>query len=63
VATLLDAAGSYVEDFDNIPLNSAIGYITLQHTLAGHKQEIQSRPGSQIGGGEGTDAASGPRDG
>ncbi len=44
----------YVEHYNDIPLNSAIGYITPKDMLAGHHQEIQADRGSEIGGGEGT---------
>ena len=32
----------YVEHYNNVRLNSAIGYITPKDTLAGRRQEIQS---------------------
>src|SRR6058998_1408179 len=32
----------YVEHFNNVRLNSAIGYITPKDMLAGHQQEIQA---------------------
>ncbi len=32
----------YVEHYNNIRLNSAIGYITPKDMLAGHQQEIQA---------------------
>jgi putative transposase len=31
-----------VEHYNNVRLNSAIGYITPKHMLAGHQQEIQA---------------------
>ena len=33
----------YVEHYNNIRLNSAIGYITPKDMLAGHQQEIQAK--------------------
>jgi putative transposase len=33
---------AYVEHYNNVRLNSAIGYITPKNTLAGRRQEIQS---------------------
>jgi hypothetical protein len=54
VATLLGAVGSAVFDFarrpirvygkhfDNIPLNSDIGYIRPLHMLAGHKSRLSA---------------------
>ena len=32
----------YVEHYNNVRLNSAIGYITPKDVLAGHQQEIQA---------------------
>jgi transposase InsO family protein len=32
----------YVEHYNNVRLNSAIGYITPKDMLAGHRQEIQT---------------------
>jgi hypothetical protein len=32
----------YVEHYNNVRLNSAIGYITPKDRLAGHQQEIQA---------------------
>ena len=32
----------YVEHYNNLRLNSAIGYITPKDMLAGHQQEIQA---------------------
>ena len=32
----------YVEHYNNVRLNSAIGYITPKDILAGHQQEIQA---------------------
>ena len=32
----------YVEDYNNVRLNSAIGYTTPKDMLAGHQQEIQN---------------------
>jgi hypothetical protein len=32
----------FVEHYNNIRLNSAIGYITPKDMLAGHQQEIQA---------------------
>jgi putative transposase len=32
----------YVAHYNNVRLNSAIGYITPKHMLAGHQQEIQA---------------------
>ncbi len=32
----------YVEHYNNVRLNSAIGYITPNDVLAGHQQEIQA---------------------
>jgi len=32
----------YVEQYNNVRLNSAIGYITPKDMLAGHQQEIQA---------------------
>ncbi len=33
---------AYVEHYNNVRLNSAIGYITPKDMLAGHQQEIQA---------------------
>src|SRR5262245_33472624 len=33
----------YVEHYNNVRLNSAIGYITPKDRLAGHQQEIQAQ--------------------
>jgi putative transposase len=33
----------YVEHYNNVRLNSAIGYITPKDMLAGHQQEIQAK--------------------
>jgi hypothetical protein len=35
-------AEGYVEHYNNVRLNSAIGYITPKDMLAGHQQEIQA---------------------
>jgi predicted signal transduction protein with EAL and GGDEF domain len=32
----------YVEHYNNVRLNSAIGYITPKNMLAGHQQEIRA---------------------
>jgi putative transposase len=32
----------YVEHYNNVRLNSAVGYITPKDMLAGHQQEIQA---------------------
>jgi putative transposase len=32
----------YVEHYNNVRLNSAVGYITSKDMLAGHQQEIQA---------------------
>jgi putative transposase len=32
----------YVEHYNNVRLNSAVGYITLNHMLAGRQQEIHA---------------------
>jgi len=55
----------YVEHYNNVRLNSAIGYITPKDMLVGHQQEIQP---TGIGswrrrGNSGRIPASGPRDG
>jgi len=55
----------YVEHYNNVRLNSAIGYITPKDMLAGYQQEIQAQ---RIGnwrqrGNSGRIAASGSRDG
>jgi hypothetical protein len=34
--------GGYVEPYNNVRLNSAIGYITPKDVLAGHQHEIQA---------------------
>jgi putative transposase len=55
----------YVEHYNNVRLNSAIGYITLKDMLAGHQQEIQAdrdRKLEAARGNRGRIAASGPRD-
>jgi len=55
----------YVEHYNNVRLNSAIGYITPKDMLAGHQQEIQAeRIGSwRRRGNSGRFVASRPRDG
>jgi hypothetical protein len=50
----------YVEHYNNVRLNSAIGYITPKDMLAGQQQAIQGRPGPEIGGGEATAEESPP---
>jgi hypothetical protein len=55
-----DAVKGYVEHYNDIRLNSAIGYITPKDMVAGHHQEIQADRGSEIGGGEGTAEESPP---
>ena len=42
------------ERYKNVRLNSAIGYITPEHILAGYQQEIQAVLDRKIGGTEGT---------
>jgi len=45
IETLPDAwrlAKAYVEHYNNVHLNSAIGYITPKNMLAGYQQEIQA---------------------
>ncbi len=44
----------YVDHYNDIRLNCAIGFITPKDMLAGHQQEIRADRGSEIGGGEGT---------
>jgi putative transposase len=41
----------YVEHYNNIRLNSAIGYITPKDMLAGRQQEIHSEKGPEVGSG------------
>jgi len=50
----------YVEHYNDIHLNSAVGYITPKDMLAGHQPGDSGRPGSEIGGGEGTAEESPP---
>jgi hypothetical protein len=50
----------HADHYNDIRLNSAIGYITPKDMLAGHQQEIQADRGSEIGGGEGTAEESPP---
>ena len=38
----------YVEHYNNVDLNSAIGYITAKDQLAGHQQEIQAEQDRKI---------------
>jgi hypothetical protein len=38
----------YVEHYNNVRLNSAIGYITPKDMLAGHQQEIQAEPDRKL---------------
>jgi hypothetical protein len=54
-----------VEHYNDVRLNSAIGYITPKDMLAGHQQEIQDeRDGNwRRRGNSERIAASGPRDG
>jgi hypothetical protein len=40
----------YVEHYNNIRLNSAVGYITPKDVLAGRQAEIHAE-GSEVGGG------------
>jgi hypothetical protein len=51
--------------YNDIRLNSAIGYITPKDMLAGHQQEIQADRDRRLErrGNSGRIAASGPRDG
>ena len=49
-----------VEHYNDIRLDSAIGYITPKDMLARHHQEIQADRGSEIAGGEGTAEESPP---
>jgi len=53
----------YVEHYNNVRLNSAIGYITPKDMLAGHQQKIQAKRDRKLeaGGNSGRIAASGPR--
>jgi len=44
----------YVEHYNNVRLNSAIGYITPKDMLAGHQQEIQAERDRKLEAGEGT---------
>ncbi len=39
----------YVEHYNNVRLNSAVGYITPNDVLAGRQEEIPHRPGSEVG--------------
>jgi len=39
----------YVEHYNNVRLNSAIGYITPKDMLAGHQQEIQAERDRKLG--------------
>jgi hypothetical protein len=48
------------DNYNDVRLNSAIGYITPKDIVAGHHQEIQADRGSEIGGGEGTAEESPP---
>jgi hypothetical protein len=49
----------YVEHYNNVRLNTAIGYITPKDMLAGRQQEIHADR-SEAGGGEATTADSSP---
>jgi hypothetical protein len=56
----------YVEHYNNVRLNSAIGNITPKDMLAGHQQDIFRPSGIESWkrrGNTGRIAASGPRDG
>src|SRR4030081_1629301 len=48
----------YVDYYNNVRLNSAIGYITPKDMLAGRQQEIHGGEGSEVGGGAKTAADS-----
>lgn len=50
----------YVEHYNNVRLNSGIGYITPKDMLAGYQQEIPGQAGSEIGGSAGTAEESPP---
>src|SRR5215510_10956206 len=39
----------YVDHYNNVRLNSAIGYITPKDMLAGHQQEIQAQRDRKLG--------------
>ena len=55
----------YVEHYNNVRLNSAIGYITPKDMLTGHQQEIQAERNRiwRRRGNSGRFVASRPRDG
>jgi putative transposase len=55
---------SYVEHYNNVRLNSAIGYITPKDMLAGHQQEIQAERDRKLETAreQGGIDATGPRD-
>ncbi len=42
VSSCIGICVSLVEHYNNVRLNSAIGYITPKDMLAGHQQEIQA---------------------
>jgi hypothetical protein len=44
----------YVHRYNDVRLNSAIGYITPKDVLVGHQQGDSGRAGSEVGGGKGT---------
>jgi hypothetical protein len=50
----------YVEHYNNVRMNSAIGYITPRDMLAGRQSGDPRRAGSEGGGGEAPTADSSP---
>src|SRR2546425_12089651 len=50
----------YVEHYNNVRLNSAIGYITPKDMLAGHQQEIQAERDRKLDAAKGTAEESPP---
>jgi hypothetical protein len=42
LAVMVDQFRGYVEHYNNIRLNSAIGYITPKNMLVGHREETQA---------------------
>ena len=55
----------YVEHYNTVRLNSAIGYITPKDMLAGHRQDVQAERDRKMEEREnsGRIAATGPHDG
>jgi len=48
----------YIEHYNNVRLNSAVGYITPKDMLVGRQQEIHAETGPEVGGCQETTADS-----